>query len=147
MDSNHRSLARNSRFLLWKANCGDRTGAAKKGCFLCGTEGSKSISLQRRVMCEPAPPRPAASAGPVEQRHTQLSRTVILYPEVGWHTTLALYAALERHRLQIAAKVITPGMVNALKILAPLPASSGRLGNRGARSGFRMRRSIRHYRG
>ena len=57
---------------------------------------------------------------PVERRHTQLSRTVILYPEVGWHTTLALYAALERHRLQIAAKVITPGMVNALKIFGPL---------------------------
>src|SRR5580704_7110588 len=40
MDSNHRSLARNSRFLLRKANCGDRTGAAKKGCFSCGTDGS-----------------------------------------------------------------------------------------------------------
>jgi hypothetical protein len=40
MDSNHRFLARKSRFLLWKANCGDRTGVAKKGCFLCGTDGS-----------------------------------------------------------------------------------------------------------
>jgi hypothetical protein len=40
MDSNHRSLARNSRFLLRKANCWDRTGGAKKGCFSCGTDGS-----------------------------------------------------------------------------------------------------------
>ena len=40
MDSNHRFLARKSRFLLPKANCGDRTGAAKKGCFSCGTDGS-----------------------------------------------------------------------------------------------------------
>ena len=40
MDSNHRFLARKSRFLLWEANCGDRTGVAKKGCFLCGTDGS-----------------------------------------------------------------------------------------------------------
>jgi hypothetical protein len=30
MDSNHRSPARKSRFLLRKANCGDRTGAAKR---------------------------------------------------------------------------------------------------------------------
>jgi hypothetical protein len=40
MDSNHRSPARKSRFLLRKANLRDRTGAAKKGCFLRGTDGS-----------------------------------------------------------------------------------------------------------
>src|ERR1700730_2010343 len=56
----------------------------------------------------------------VERCHTQLSRTMILYPEVGWHTALALHPALERHRLQIAAKVIAPGMVNTLKIFGPL---------------------------
>jgi hypothetical protein len=43
MDSNHRSLARNSQFLLRKANCGDRTGAAKKGCFSCSTDGSVTL--------------------------------------------------------------------------------------------------------
>ena len=56
----------------------------------------------------------------VERCHTQRSRTVILYPEVGWHTTLALHPALERHRLQIAAKVIAPGMVHAPKICGSL---------------------------
>ena len=45
---------------------------------------------------------------------------MILYPEAGRHTTLALHPALERHGLQIAAKVIAPGMVNALKIFGPL---------------------------
>ena len=30
-------------------------GVAKKGCFVCGTDGSKSISLHRRVSCELAP--------------------------------------------------------------------------------------------
>src|SRR6266550_1110617 len=39
-DSNHRSPARKSRFLLRKANCGTERGQAKKGCFLCGTDGS-----------------------------------------------------------------------------------------------------------
>src|SRR4029077_11674362 len=52
----------------------------------------------------------------VERCHTQLSRTVILDPEVGRHTTLAPHPALERDGLQAAAKVIAPGMVNALKI-------------------------------
>jgi hypothetical protein len=33
MDSNHRSPARKSRFLLRKTNCGTERGAAKKGCF------------------------------------------------------------------------------------------------------------------
>src|ERR1700682_470410 len=37
----------------------------------------------------------------VERCHTQLSRTVILYPEVG-HATLALHPALERDGLQVA---------------------------------------------
>ena len=40
MDSNHRSPARKSRFLLRKANCGTERGQPKKGCFLCGTDGS-----------------------------------------------------------------------------------------------------------
>jgi len=53
MDSNHRFLARKSRFLLWKANCGDRTGVAKKGCFFMRYRWFESISLQRRVRCEP----------------------------------------------------------------------------------------------
>src|SRR6202011_5190309 len=57
----------------------------------------------------------------VERCHTQLSRTVVVYPEVGWHTTLALHPALERHRLQIAARVIAPGMIHALKICGSLP--------------------------
>src|SRR5437870_4100854 len=56
----------------------------------------------------------------VERCHTQLSRTVIRYPEVGRHTTLALHPALEGDGLQVAAKVIAPGMVNALKVLGAL---------------------------
>ena len=39
MDSNHRSLARKSRFLSRKANCGTERGS-QKGCFVCGTDGS-----------------------------------------------------------------------------------------------------------
>ena len=56
----------------------------------------------------------------VEGCHTQLSRTMILYPEVGRHSALALHPALERDGLQVAAKVIAPGMVNALKIFGAL---------------------------
>jgi hypothetical protein len=39
MASNHRSLARKSRFLSRKANCGTERGS-QKGCFVCGTDGS-----------------------------------------------------------------------------------------------------------
>ena len=53
----------------------------------------------------------------MERCHAQLPRTVILYPEVGRHPALAVHPALKRDRLQVAAKVIAPGMVNALKIL------------------------------
>jgi hypothetical protein len=76
MDSDHRSPARKSRFLLRKANCGTERGQAKKGRFLCSTDGSnpspsskesvanltleggrdrgfESRFLQRRVQCEP----------------------------------------------------------------------------------------------
>src|SRR6516165_3835318 len=50
MDSNHRSLSRGSRFILRKVNCGGIDGAAKK---FCGYRWFESISLQRRVCCEP----------------------------------------------------------------------------------------------
>ena len=40
MDSNHRSPARKSRFLLRKANCGTERGQPKRVVFLCGTDGS-----------------------------------------------------------------------------------------------------------
>jgi plastocyanin len=40
MDSNHRSPARKSRFFVAEGELRDRTGAAKNGCFLCGTDGS-----------------------------------------------------------------------------------------------------------
>jgi hypothetical protein len=39
MGSNHLSLARKSRFLSRKANCGTERGS-QKGCFVCGTDGS-----------------------------------------------------------------------------------------------------------
>jgi hypothetical protein len=49
-DSNHRSLSRESRFILRKVNWGI-DGAAKK--ILRGYRWFESISLQRRVKCEP----------------------------------------------------------------------------------------------
>ena len=52
MDSNHRSLARKSRFLLRKANYGDQRGS-QKGLFLTLYRWFESISLHRRVCCEP----------------------------------------------------------------------------------------------
>jgi hypothetical protein len=53
MDSNHRSLARKSRFLLRKANYGDQRGS-QKGLFLTRYRWFESISLQRRVSDEPS---------------------------------------------------------------------------------------------
>jgi hypothetical protein len=40
MDSNHRSPARKEPVFVAEGELRDRTGAAKKGCFLCGTDGS-----------------------------------------------------------------------------------------------------------
>ena len=45
MDSNHRSLSRESRFILRKVNCGRIDGAAKT---FCGYRWFESISVQRR---------------------------------------------------------------------------------------------------
>jgi hypothetical protein len=52
MDSNHRSPARKSRFLLRKANCGGPNGGSQKGLFLMRYRWFESISLQRRVSGE-----------------------------------------------------------------------------------------------
>jgi len=41
---------------------------------------------------------------------------MIGHPETGRHTALAFHPVLECDGLQVAAKVITPGMVNALKV-------------------------------
>ena len=54
VDSNHRFLVRRSRFLLRKANCGGSNGGGLlKVVSLRATDGFESISLQRRVLCEP----------------------------------------------------------------------------------------------
>ena len=53
MDSNHRSLARKSRFLLRKRITGTN-GAAKKGCFLRGTDGSNPSPSSGESAANPA---------------------------------------------------------------------------------------------
>jgi hypothetical protein len=68
MDSNHRSPARKSRFLLRKANCGTERGS-QKGLFLMRYRWFESISLQRRVRCEPISP----AGGAERQRKTSWS--------------------------------------------------------------------------
>jgi hypothetical protein len=54
MDSNHRSLARKSRFLSRKANCGTERGS-QKGCFVCGTDGSNPSPSSRQSVSLPQP--------------------------------------------------------------------------------------------
>ena len=97
-DSNLRFLARKSRFLLRKANYGDRTGAAKKGCFLYGTDGSKSISLQRGVRCEPRcfgiSKRTPSSAVGNPKLHRQLGQGLLLRKRRHRHSRLKFRAVL-----------------------------------------------------
>ena len=49
MDSNHRSPDKKEPVFVAEGELRDRTGAAKKACFLCGNRWFESISLQRRV--------------------------------------------------------------------------------------------------
>jgi hypothetical protein len=62
MDSNHRYRIRNNPFWLPRS-VPQFAFRNKNRLFRAGDRWFESISLQRRVMCEPAPPRPAASAG------------------------------------------------------------------------------------
>src|SRR5262245_59145063 len=51
---------------------------------------------------------------------TQLARAMLLNLETGRHAAFAVHAALESNRPQIAAKIISPRMINALKILGSI---------------------------
>ena len=55
MDSNHRSPARKSRFLLRKANCGTERGQPKRVVFLCGTDGSNPSPSRRESIANLTP--------------------------------------------------------------------------------------------
>jgi hypothetical protein len=48
MDSNHRYLARRSRFRLRKANCGGSNGGSPKVCFFYGVPAGSACSHRRR---------------------------------------------------------------------------------------------------
>jgi hypothetical protein len=58
---------------------------------------------------------------PEQRGDAQLARAIVGQAETLGHAALAVYAALESDRLQIAAQVVAPSVVDALKILRPAP--------------------------
>jgi hypothetical protein len=116
MDSNHRSLARNSRFLCGRRIAGTGQGQPK-GLFLMRYRWFESISLQRRVLCEPHPSPGSRLAIPRRARQQVLAVVQPRAPKRGHPGCLSRVGPVSARPWSLSMSIIMAvsfGMIGAL---------------------------------
>jgi hypothetical protein len=94
MDSNHRSPARKSRFLLRKANCGTERGQPKR-VVSCGTDGSNPSPSSRESAAN------LTSEGIAGQHNAMIAAPY----HTAWKLCAELRRAMVKHRGREAGRV------------------------------------------